>query len=76
MKTSFAAAILVAYAHAHGADDMHLDDYMKPYSRDYYAAHACEHAVWDLQERIDAIEHNDFEQNVDLGIANGTIEPY
>ena len=48
MKTSFAAAILVAYAQAHGADDMHLDDYMKPYSRDYYAAHACEHAVWDL----------------------------
>ena len=48
MKTSFGAAIIVAYAHAHGAEDIDLDDHMKPYSRDYYAAHACEHAVWDL----------------------------
>ena len=75
MKNSFGAAIIVAYAYAHAAHE-ELDDHVEPYSRDYYAAHACEHAVWDLQERIDAIEHNDFEQNVDLGEANGIIEPY
>ena len=57
---------------AHEADY----DALKPYSRDYYAAHACEHAVWDLQDRLDAIVDNDQVQNLDLGNANGTIEPY
>ena len=76
MKTSFAAAVLAAFSSAHSVSEAEFGDSMKPYSRDFYAAHACEHAVWDLQDRLDAIVINDQTQNLDLGNANGTIEPY
>ena len=76
MLTYFASALIAAYASAHSVHKDGDGHSVKPYSRDYYAAHACEHAVWDLEDRIQAIYINDQEQNVDLGDANGTIEPY
>ena len=77
MRTSLAAALLVAFTTAHAAGHSDDSDHeMKPYSRDYYAAHACEHATWDLQDRIDAVKLVDLVQNVDISEANGTIQPY
>ena len=65
--------ILATMAASAFGDDAHGH---QPYSRDYYAAHACEHAVEDLQHRLDHIIANDFTQNKNLGEYEGTVEPY
>ena len=49
---------------------------MYPYSIDWYKAHACEHAIEDLTQRIGDLYFTDLQQNKDLGVAKGTIEPF